>query len=504
MRKDAPREQSLSQAAVRSLKWSYLGACAKVVSSLGAGIVLARLLGPQPFGQIAVATVLVGLGMLLADSGFGVWLIQRPTIQPRDIEIALTFQLCFGLILTAGTFFGADQLAGLFQKPEIAPVFRALSPVYTLQALGQVPASVLRRGMRHKNVQIAQIVSYVLGYLFVGVSMAAEGFGVWSLIAAQLCQSLANLVLLAYVSRIRWRLRFEKPPKDFFGFGGSVLASNIINWGIESVDMLLVSRFYGLVDTGLYNRSQALVENPVSLLVGNLQQVSVTTYARAAHKPQAVGRTLKAVLGLLALVVFPICLAAAAVPSTLVLGVLRSDWSAAAPIVVPLLLATPFFCLMAMLGSYAHGVGRPDLEFKAQMLSLGLGSVLLALMVRFGSFRLFAWAVAGFMMLRFLVLAVRMRGLADLGPLFWAKIIGRACGLGLAVAASAKAADALISGWGMPPEVRLSAVIVAAAASSGILWFALKRRLLSTDERWLLQKISTTAGVPARLAGALS
>ena len=50
----------------KALFWSTLNNLSKLVSSVIAPIILARLLGPESFGLIAMAFILVGLSQILA------------------------------------------------------------------------------------------------------------------------------------------------------------------------------------------------------------------------------------------------------------------------------------------------------------------------------------------------------------------------------------------------------------------------------------------------------
>lgn len=93
------RTTGLAGRSLGALKWNYLGTGIKVLSQLVIGIVLARLLGPEPFGLIALAWLMLGLGNLIADSGLGVALIQKQQISARDIRYVFTLQMLAGTAL---------------------------------------------------------------------------------------------------------------------------------------------------------------------------------------------------------------------------------------------------------------------------------------------------------------------------------------------------------------------------------------------------------------------
>src|SRR5687768_14551051 len=95
-----PLEQkSLSTASFAALKWDYAGTVTRAVSSLIITVVLARLLGPEPFGLLAAAWFVIGFANLVADLGLGPALLQRETISEEDVRYTFTMQVCVGFAL---------------------------------------------------------------------------------------------------------------------------------------------------------------------------------------------------------------------------------------------------------------------------------------------------------------------------------------------------------------------------------------------------------------------
>ena len=54
-----------------ALKWSGINNLLKLLFSVVVPIILARMLGPEPFGIIAMAFVLVGLSQVFIEFGTG-------------------------------------------------------------------------------------------------------------------------------------------------------------------------------------------------------------------------------------------------------------------------------------------------------------------------------------------------------------------------------------------------------------------------------------------------
>src|SRR5207253_7793475 len=118
--------ETLTRTALSALRWNYLGFVTKSACSLIIGILLARLLGPKPFGQLAAASLVLGLANLLADAGFGSALVQAPVLTQRQIRFAFTTQVLMGTVTMIAAVIAAPYLAFAFHDPAIRTVLRAI------------------------------------------------------------------------------------------------------------------------------------------------------------------------------------------------------------------------------------------------------------------------------------------------------------------------------------------------------------------------------------------
>lgn len=77
---------NVTRRAFSALRWGYLGILTRNSASFGIGILLARPLGPKPFGQVATAMVVFGPANLLADGGFASAPVQAPDLIQKQIR----------------------------------------------------------------------------------------------------------------------------------------------------------------------------------------------------------------------------------------------------------------------------------------------------------------------------------------------------------------------------------------------------------------------------------
>ena len=387
-----PIKEGLIRPAMAALKWNYLGAGTRAASGLIVGVVLARLLGPKPFGQVAVASLIIGLGNLMADCGFGAALVQSRDLSSDDIRFTFTAQLGLGVLLSAIVAAAAPFIAMVFRLSDVVPVIRALSVVFALQAFGLTAFNLLKRDLAFRKIQIAQVTSYLVGYLGLGIPLAYLGFGVWSLVAAQLAQTLLYSSLLYASVRHSICPRITRNHHELASFGGKVIGVNLANWAITNSDTAIVGRAFGAVSLGLYNRSMTLMTTPMNAVVATLQAVLFPVYSRAQGRPEALRRGFLTSASVVEICILPVFLAIAAVPQTVIGGLYGQRWIEAVPLITPLALAMPLHALMALSGPLLWGVGKVERELHVQMAMAAIAVPTLIVASRY-SLLAVAWSV---------------------------------------------------------------------------------------------------------------
>ena len=97
--------------------------------------ILARLLGPQAFGLVALSSVYIGFLMVFQDQGFGHAVIQREQLHPDHLNAAFWMNVTLSLVLALATVAGAPVVGWVFHEPRLAGIVRGLSPLFIIGAL---------------------------------------------------------------------------------------------------------------------------------------------------------------------------------------------------------------------------------------------------------------------------------------------------------------------------------------------------------------------------------
>jgi lipopolysaccharide exporter len=461
-----------------ALKWNYLGNGVRAFSQFVMGIVLARLLGPEPFGIVAGAWIVISLGSLISDLGFAAAVVQKAALTDDDIRHAFTLQLLVGLLLAGSVILLAPAVSAALALPKLTPVLRVLSALFVLQSFGLTGSALLRRRLDYKSLQKAQATSYIMAFAFVGLPMAWFGGGVWSLVTAQLLQALLLSAGLYHLTRHSIRPLFAARDLAIRNFGVRVLSTNMVNWSLENLDNVAVGRFQGAISLGLYNRAFSLMMMPVGNVVAVIQSVLFSSVARLQDVPGRLRQLYLGSLSAVSLLLLPIFIGVAAVPDTVIIGLYGPRWSAAASVLRPLAIALGFHSVMALAGPVLQGSGRVTRELWRQLISATI--MLLALMIAGRvSLVVLAWTVCGVYVIRCLLMTSGVMALLELR---WADVLKAVSGgaiLACIVGVTLLAANPLLQP--IPPSVRIGLVVLLAGLETCFLIALRPRYFLDMD-----------------------
>ncbi|MDX8127145.1 lipopolysaccharide biosynthesis protein [Methylomonas sp. OY6] len=414
--------QNITQKSISALKWNYFGRLISLTLQFSIGIVLARILGPEPFGLVAIALLVQSLGNLFAEGGLGAALIQSQEISNHDIRSVFSTQLLIGVLISSVVAGLAPFLAVFFNEPKATLVIQVMALSFSIQALGQTANALIRRNLEFKKIQITGLISYCIGYLGLGLPLAYFNYGVWSLVVAQLSQVSINALLTYFYVRHPIFPLIGPSNCRFLRFGAAITLNNITSWGISNLDTAIIGRSFETSILGVYNRAFNLVNMPMYAVTSSMQSVLFSAYAKSQNNPNVLLRTYITSTSLMALIFFPVYGAMAAIPD-LIIPVLYGDkWNAAIPLMMPLCFALAINATLSMSGPLLSAIGMPQIELKAQLLTLliGIPSLIWAAQE---SVLTVAWTVLGTYILRLVLLVVATLRVLEAKPYLLMTII---------------------------------------------------------------------------------
>lgn len=460
---------TLGSRSISAVFWGAGGTVLRMLLQIGAQIMLARLLGPDQYGVFAIAATVIGFSAFFSDVGLAYGLIQKPQITERDVRFVFTWQVLLGAGVSALVWLAAGPVAAFFGEPRAEPVLRALSVLCLLNALAAPALNLLKREIDFKRIHIAHLISYLIGYVVVGVPLGFLGAGVWALVAAWLVQAVFNLLLLFGASRHSLRpLLWHEGARHQARYGGTVFVTNLVNWMINNVDRITVGRVFGSHEIGLYATAYNLLYTPAAAGLGVVQPVFFAASSRVADDEARIMRGYFALLGAAAVFALPVFVLVAVAAEAFIGALYGPQWLAAAALCRPIALAMPFFLVWGFTTPLLWTGGQAAREFMVQI-PIALAWCAVCVLAAQHSVLALAWCVLGLFALRCAVVMVAASRVVKLPvSALWQSVRG-----GLAVSAVIAVAVALVDrGLAVyAPGLRF----VACCAVTAVLWWAVLR-----------------------------
>lgn len=446
-----------------ALKWNYLGNCVRGLSGFAIGALLAHLLGPKPFGIIGIALLVLGFGNLVVDCGLGAVAIHKEQLEDDKIRFLFTCQSLLGLLFTIAGWLLAGPICNLLRAPEATDSVRAMSTIFVLQGMGQTAASLMRRHLRFAELQRISIFSYLFSFLLCGTVLALLGYGVWSLVVAQILQAALSSIFYFWRSPHDIRLLWKNCYFRLMVYSVKVLSSNLISWSVVNLDNAGASRFFGVTQLGYYSRAFNLGRTTADSSVSALQGVLFPIFSRNQKSPATLKSLYIAALRAVLLLQLPFFLFCAFLSPDIIQVVYGTKWAPAAPLFRALALCMPVNSALALSGPLLWGIGKVGEDVRAQIGAFVAMIIALALSSRLSILAL-AWLMLPVYFIRFLLLLVPVcRSLSiSFGEL--ALMVSQMISMALASAAPAWAVDWYLSSLNINPFLRVAAAAALAAA----------------------------------------
>jgi PST family polysaccharide transporter len=396
-----------------AILWNAAGTVFQGGAQVFVGIVLARLLGPAPFGLMAMAFAAYGPAFILAEAGLGYALVQADNIGTEEISFSFWIQSCAGVVLALLLCLTAPRIAGFFDTPSLATVLLALSPAIVFQTVGLTAVNLLQRSVDFRRLQIIRLTAWLGSQVIIALPLAYFGAKVWSLVVATISNNVITSAVAYSIVRHDLGLSFSRNALRLVRLSRWYLLLNITNAVQGALMPIAMGRWLGVDAVGFFDRAYSLFVTPVDRAAAAVSGVLFPFFART-NKDLGQQRdvflvclTVGAFLGL------P-CGTVVAYHTNLIVGViLGPNWAATASLLLPLSFCIPISLFLEATVPVLNGRGRPQIEV---MTVIGMIAIfVIAVSFAHHDAREFAWVLVGTYGFRVVCLLISIKYLLDIG-----------------------------------------------------------------------------------------
>ena len=375
---------SLKSKTLHALFWSFFERVGQQGIQFIISIILARLLMPEEFGLIAMLAIFMAVAQSFLDSGFGSALIQKKNAAHIDECSIFYFNILVGFLAAGLLCLAAPWIAGFYNQPLLVPLTCALSLNLIINAFGLIQTTLLTKHIDFKTqLKVSVIATVISGAI--GVTMALNGFGVWSLVAQSLSSNLFRTILLWFFNTWRPLLVFSFVSlRGMFAFGSRLLASGLLDTVFQNIYLVVIGKLFSPVSLGFYSRAKGLQQLPVSNISGIVSRVTFTVFSSVQDDKPRLKRGVRKALTMLVMINFPMMIGLAIVAKPLVLVLLTEKWAPCIPYLQLLCVVGMLYPVHVINLNVLIAQGRSDLFFRLEILKKILIVIVIAVTYRWG------------------------------------------------------------------------------------------------------------------------
>lgn len=347
-------------------------------------IVLARILDPTVYGQIALVTVFTSILQVFVDSGLGTALVQKKEADDLDFSSVFFFNIAVCLILYGLMFVAAPFISDFYRSPELTPVIRVMSIVLIISGIKNVQQAYVSRHMLFKRFFFSTLGG-TLGAAAVGIFMAWKGYGVWALVAQYLFNTTVDTFILWCTVKWRPKLIFSiQRLKSMLAFGVRLLGVSIVNTVYNDIRSLIIGKLYTTADLGYYNRAQQFPQIISINIDSSVDSVLLPTMSQRQDEKEAIKNVSRLSIKTCSYVLMPLMIGLAACGETVVDLLLTEKWLPCVPYLRIFCFSFAFLPIFTTNYNAYKALGRSDVYLKVTMWSKFIGMIILLIVMRQG------------------------------------------------------------------------------------------------------------------------
>ena len=364
---------TLKQKAASGVMWTSIQKFAGMGISFISGIILARLLTAEDYGCIGMLSIFLLVAGSFVDGGFATALIQKKRPTQEDYSTVFFFNLCMSLLMYAILFLCAPAISRFYKMPLLSSVLRVQGLVLIINAFSLIQSNQLRKQFKFKKLSIVSLLSSIIS-LSVTIIMAYRGFGVWALVTMNILTALIPTIVYWITNKWYPLWVFSKESfMELFSFGFFMFLTTLITRISNSIQGLLIGRFYNPATMGYYSKAKNTEELASTSLANVIDQVVYPLYAEYQNDRPMLINVIKKFTLSIAYVSFPLMFMLILLARPIFVLLYSERWLDSVPYFQILCVAGIAICLQGVNYQAIAAIGKSKAMFSWTLVKRAIG-----------------------------------------------------------------------------------------------------------------------------------
>lgn len=253
-------QESLTGKVVNASKWLAFARIIFASLTFISITVLARILTPEDYGLVAIASVVTVLIQSVAQIPVGQALIRLKKLERSHFDTAFTVSCIRTTFLASVICVAAHPTSVFYSKPQVELVLYVMAASTFISGLTNPKFILFEKNLDFKKHFVTSSMSTLVVFcLSIAIAVLYESY--WALVLGSIAGQLINVIityaLLPYVPRLSL-----KKFREVFNFAVWLSLGNLLNQLQWNFDQLVIGKFLGVSKLGIYNMGVRIASLP--------------------------------------------------------------------------------------------------------------------------------------------------------------------------------------------------------------------------------------------------
>ena len=334
-------------------------------------IVLMRILGPEQFGIVGLATIFKEVVLVFSKFGIGDAIIQRGG-KKHDIATGNLIEATRSIIFSIVLILAAPLAADFFSTPEVANVLRVMAITLLIHPLSFSSQVQLRANLRFGMIAFIAVIGSIVHYS-TAILLALAGYQYMSLVYSTLLSTISTMILSWIICRpimpigARW-----DDAKAIGRFGMHLMIGGVAYWLFTNLDDAIVGKVEGTNILGLYSKAYYIATISSETLGRVILGLSFPIFAKIKDDAPRLRRVYNEAFSFNLFICIPAIIGIMILAEPITAIVFGPKWLG----MIQLLTLTCVSSLLRVVyhnnGSLYKAIGRPDYGWKIALLMVAI------------------------------------------------------------------------------------------------------------------------------------
>jgi O-antigen/teichoic acid export membrane protein len=346
---------------------------------------LARLLTPEDYGLYGMVAVVINFVQMFKELGLSAATIQKKEINHQQVSTLFWINVAVGIVLAVIVIALAPVVALFYGEPRLQHILVALASVFVFSGLTVQHQALLRRQMHFTSLAKINVISMAVATVAAMVA-AWYGAGYWALVLISIVTAIANVIGVWLACSWRPGLPVWKAEiGEMLAFGGNITGFNCVNYFSRNLDNILIGRYWGANQLGLYAKAYQMVLLPTQQINFPITTVALPALSSLQSEPEKYCRFYYKAILTVTTFSMPIIALLFVIADKAVLILLGQQWLSVVPI-LQFLMPAAFMNTFTVATAWVYqSLGRSDRQFRIGLIMSAIDVLIFLISVRWGS-----------------------------------------------------------------------------------------------------------------------